>query len=408
MQISKETMSFDDYQAFNAMWRKRMFSDKNHSSKYSSIQDYFVDNLYVGAPLVSLFRNAKFVVDGYAYESAVSLHEQKYNTQKIIRYIQRFFEKLKIKCRYHYDDDLKTNTMVYTENDWCFMLRTLYQTCELSITGPKEIVDYFNNKFIPNIKKYCVLDKENKASIVNVIAKNNHGMYLQDLRYNGVDFQPQNYTKEVVEEYQSVCQIINERDFSGGRLFVLSGPPGTGKTYIVRSLIKELDSMNIIIMEPAMLNQITGPDFMGFLTQLKDKDIYDRVLIVVEDGERCLVSRNDAGGSDGFITTMLNLSDGIIGDGFDISLLITTNQVSNNFDDAIKRSGRCNKSIEIPKLSKEQANKLLKELTPEGESREEFTDDAVLADVYARARNYENKSSALEGLQETRIKGFFD
>lgn len=56
---------------------------------------------------------------------------------------------------------------------------------------------------------------------------------------------------------------------------------------------------------------------------------------------------------------LLNLSDGMLGEGTSIKLLISTNESIGSLNDAVSRPGRCLSKIEFPLFSSSEATKWL-------------------------------------------------
>lgn len=79
------------------------------------------------------------------------------------------------------------------------------------------------------------------------------------------------------------------------------------------------------------------------------------------------------------LSRVLNLTDGMLGQGIDLMVLITTNEPLGSLHPAVTRPGRCLAEIEFGELSAGEANAWL---AARG-SAERVTAAATLADLYA-------------------------
>lgn len=137
------------------------------------------------------------------------------------------------------------------------------------------------------------------------------------------------------------------------RLLVWYGVPGTGKTTAVRALLHAW-------REWADALVITDPERL-----LRDGRYLRRVLLDVEDEERWqVVVLEDAEallkkGGNAPLGMMLNLADGLLGQGLRCLFLVTTNEPVHDLHPAVVRPGRCLARIEFPPLSAPEAARLL-------------------------------------------------
>jgi hypothetical protein len=77
-------------------------------------------------------------------------------------------------------------------------------------------------------------------------------------------------------------------------------------------------------------------------------------LIILEDSGELLAS--DAKQRTGqALSRLLNIADGLIGQGLKVLILITTNEEMDSLHEAISRPGRCASKIVFPRLSKDEA-----------------------------------------------------
>jgi hypothetical protein len=98
-------------------------------------------------------------------------------------------------------------------------------------------------------------------------------------------------------------------------------------------------------------------------------------VLVVEDADELIRSdaRRDAGASLG---RLLNLTDGILGHGLRVLLLITTNEPMRGLHPAVVRPGRCRADVQFRSFTHREAAEWL------GEAGSAPIEDSTLAELY--------------------------
>ena len=211
-------------------------------------------------------------------------------------------------------------------------------------------------------------------------------------RRRQITVQPWN---EVEENYSSKARtdldalMALEGPGEGGKLVLMHGPPGTGKTRSILSLFhawRDWCSASVVT---------DSERFFGDPTYLNDlifdyEGIAQWMLIVIEDGDEFVnVESKDSKGQS--IARLLNMADGIVGQGLNLLTLITTNVPMEQLNPALARSGRCLADIHVGGFSEDDARTWLEahEINPDRVSEFEGQDDIILADLYALARGDE-------------------
>lgn len=211
------------------------------------------------------------------------------------------------------------------------------------------------------------------------------GFYLTSIGRISCPLQRINYTDEQLRVYDSLVTDMKSNS-PLGRLTLLDGLPGTGKSYFIRGLITE--SPGLFVFVPASLSgSITGPEITPVLLSHREREV--PCVLIMEDADATLVTRQIDNVSK--LSELLNISDGILGDLADVRILATTNAKKPEIDEAVLRPGRLAYHLSFEKVSQEKAVKIYNHLTGEVnptrfESMFLFQESYSLADVYKMAR----------------------
>lgn len=215
--------------------------------------------------------------------------------------------------------------------------------------------------------------------LVFTLATTMSGYTLKRVGAAGSPLERGNYTEEVLKGYDHIVADLNT-DKPCGRLVILSGPPGTGKTFLVRSILSEAYRAAFVLVPPSLVKDLNGPDILPALIEAK-REASGPIVLVIEDADQCLVKRED--GDMATVSTLLNLGDGILGSVLDIRILATTNATELQIDPATKRPGRLCQHLLIEELDAKTATKVIQRLTG---GRWKFEKPKTLAQVYIEAR----------------------
>jgi len=188
---------------------------------------------------------------------------------------------------------------------------------------------------------------------IYVVYRSNHGFQKKpfDVKKRNINIED-NYNDDFPDVSEDIIHKLNDKKKTG--LVILHGEPGTGKTTYIRYLASKI-KRNIIFISPDMVHHITSPEFIPFLLDNSDS------ILIIEDAEPALQKRVGDGRS-GAVSNILNMTDGLLSDCLNISIVATFNTTTKDIDDALLRKGRLLKSYKFDKLSKDKAKSLLGKL----------------------------------------------
>jgi hypothetical protein len=200
--------------------------------------------------------------------------------------------------------------------------------------------------------------------------------YPRDIVAPSWDEIRQNYPEAVREKLSRLAAAFEPG--SGGRLVLLYGEPGTGKTYVVRALAREWRAWCKVqyVADPEAL--LGNADYlMQAMVETASEDKWQ--LLILEDAGELLA--RDAKQREGQgLSRLLNLTEGLIGQGTKILVLISTNERLQALNEAVSRPGRTAAEIEFTAFSAEEANAWL---AARGRSDSKVTSPATLAELFA-------------------------
>jgi len=161
-----------------------------------------------------------------------------------------------------------------------------------------------------------------------------------------------------------------------GRLALWHGPPGTGKTYAIRSLAESWRTWCDVdyVVDPDRF--FDRADYMVDVLLSADAERW-RLLIVEDAGEFVRSNATGAG-----LGRLLNVTDGLVGQGLRTLVLLTTNEPLEELHPALTRPGRCMSDVRFGPFPAEEAAAWLAARGVEDETDGEVT----LAQLYARTR----------------------
>ena len=178
---------------------------------------------------------------------------------------------------------------------------------------------------------------------------------------------------------RAIGQLVRARRPGRGSVLLWHGAPGTGKTHALRALARAWRPW-------CALHYITDPEeFLAGTDYVMRIATHDhgagepawRLLVLEDAGELMAASaRADVGQG---LSRILNLADGMLGQGQRCLLLVTTNEPIGRLHPALRRPGRCWAEVEFAPFTSREAAAWLRR---QGSSRR-APSGGTLAELYA-------------------------
>ncbi len=270
-----------------------------------------------------------------------------------------------------------------------FTDKNTYASCTVTKSkkkGPKQIsllIVTTDKSILDLIKKQTALFIEEVPPSNSVFALVNtpNGLNLTSLGEFKQKLVTENYSEKTMEDYTHIKACLSSKE-PCGRLILLQGSPGTGKSYMIRSLVSKVDS-TFIIVGSNMIADLSGPAVLPTLLSTSDSSPDGKpITFILEDADVALADRKSAGMN--HLSGLLNLGDGLLGEMMDVRIIATTNAGRLDLDKAIIRPGRMCQHITFDALSTGESNALYAKLV--GATDTQIKKPLTLAEVYRLAR----------------------
>ena len=320
-----------------------------------------------------------------SYSQVIKLLKEKYNLE-LNNTIARY-KKTKRICAYAESllFDLNNGIMIqFTSGSLDDNLESIFKA-DFSVDKNHHIFRGYQISFLPDKKKEVdelielveksMMKKISEASL-QMICKSNGSFYLTPITIKKplITDLKLHYGEEFEAVHNTIINALKCEESHG--LILLHGLPGSGKTHYIRYLIQEFTDKQLIYVPPDMTSSISTPEFFPFMLQNKDS------ILIIEDAENIIKSREDKTSTTQSVANLLNLSDGLLGDSLHQPIIATFNCEINSIDSALLRKGRLISQHEFSKLSIKDAQKLSNQL---GFSTK-ITEPMTLADIYGQEK----------------------
>lgn len=230
-----------------------------------------------------------------------------------------------------------------------------------------------DEKEISHIKQICENHKKDYEKLNNLFivtyAHNYFSLKQSQINKTALKIN-QHYNDDFSPIATEIEKFLLEDNKSG--LVILHGKQGTGKTSYIRHLIN-LGKKKMIYMGGDLIDKLSDPTFITFIRQQKNS------ILIVEDCEELLASRNGSNRMNAGLINILNISDGLLSDELCIKFICTFNAPLKDMDQALLRKGRLAARYEFKELTTDKVNKLIEE---EGLNIPQQKAPMTLAEIY--------------------------
>lgn len=261
----------------------------------------------------------------------------------------------------------------------------------------------FCSKEIDRFIEFSAGRTEAKMTNIHMVTCSPSGWEMTHMGAGGKSLIRENYEKDVLASFDYITEAFSSPD-PMGRLVILHGEPGTGKTFFIRGLLNSVKGTKSLLIPARHAVKLEDPELLTMLIEENNRvrtseDFEEKMkrganepkkatplLLIIEDADQILTNRDQ--GNTSSISSLLNMTDGIFGSLVDIRIIATTNAKTVDIDSALLRPGRLLEKIGIGALKIDTANKVYKRLTDKTGG---YTKSITLSEIYADAGNFKNK-----------------
>lgn len=247
---------------------------------------------------------------------------------------------------------------------------------EIYEDGKYKVIDLYYDTADPDACAKCV-DSMNKHTTVNndssskitVVLKTTSGFNFKEHRIDPLSVDIDKMYNDSFKPVHS--HIVDSLQNNSKGVVMLHGKAGTGKTNYIKHLTTLVPNKRFIFIPVSVIPHLTDPSFLGQLIDNKG------CILVLEDCENYLKDRNTTG-ENSVVSTILNLSDGILSDVLGIQIICTFNANLRKIDEALLRKGRLIDEYDFDSLDVDKAQNIMDDLKVDYK----VTQPMTLAEIY--------------------------
>ena len=347
----------------------------NYKQLYKAFDDFKTDN-FMGALFISIYQKIplyyKFYFDESQEIQCISGAEEFYHIKNNIKH--------KIDSRQLLKDiienklDIGVEVLSYAQRDYLvigtnvsFLMNITLSECDCDTLFEDMYCCEADVEAVLKLLRpyFTVSDRNEEISFGIAALDGGNNVYTSWYDYelkHDIDIDI-NYNDDFKDPYNKICNVVKDHSKSG--LVLLYGEPGTGKSSVIKKLISEYPQTDFIFIDGTLLMSASQEKLMSYFLENQN------TVFILEDCEKVLMSRDK--GYNGVINTILNITDGIIGDVLGVKLICTFNTSLSNIDKALLRKGRLSVKYEFGKLDAKKTSDIL---------GYEVKDGMTLADIY--------------------------
>ncbi len=200
------------------------------------------------------------------------------------------------------------------------------------------------------------IDRESYEIGVSYMGANGPGQFTKKMNKLTWKECKNNYPSTVRGKLQELVELTPDK--LNGKIIILTGTPGSGKSHFIQILGTEWREWCNITVVSSPVTYLSDDESALSLFNVLNRQDAERgdgkwELIVMEDAADFIDL--DASKSSGF-STLLNCTDGFIGDGLKVIFLITANEKIEKIHKAVRRAGRLHRHIDINWLDVNEVN----------------------------------------------------
>lgn len=361
----------------------------NYSYSYSCDEAVAIFNYFSNKLKINAIKNNKLIYDYTSHDanrfvlSDAVTHDTDLALSEIKNYIDSIANELNVQKINAFSGSYKNIQFpynIYIGTDTAFYVSYGFHKGEAWFSMQISSTDYEKVKFVHNAYQNKI-DRSESSPQIFAIVDSMRGPELMSIGKPSTPVIRENYSAKALELYDAAINNY-KTDNPFGRLTILYGRPGTGKTYLLRGMMHDLGGYNatFMMLSPDILQRYPASTLIKLFLQAGPQN--ERVYVFCEDADSCMVTRNSDNAST--ISLLLNFADGIVGNLLNLRIIMTTNAEKIDIDNALLRPGRLNKCIEVGLLTADEANRSYAKLTGKNGT---FLDQICLAEIYERIQS---------------------